>query len=105
MNQLSTTKQLIKWTMEQCNGYQPLPQSIHILLYKHGITPINKFYNNKPVKCYNTKNAQRIIAQHIDELQYWDEQNYFKLIKKESINKLIDNTINETINNYINNII
>ena len=101
MNNLSTAIQLAKWTMEQYDGYEPLPSAIHILLNKHGINTHIKYFNNKPVKLYNTKNAQRTIAQNFEELNYWDEQCYIKLLKKESINNIINNVITETINHYL----
>ena len=103
MNTLITAKQLIKWVMEQYNGYQPLPQAIHILLNRHGLNTTVKYFNNKPVKFYNTINAKRIIAQHFDELQYWDEETYFKSTKKENMTQNKFKTIiKETINNFIN---
>lgn len=93
--------------MEQFNGYQPLPQSICTLLNKHGLNTTVKYFNNKPVKFYNANNAKRIITQHFDELQYWDEEIYInqlkKQLKKENMTQNKFKTIiKETIDNFIN---
>lgn len=107
MNTIITVKQLIKWVMEQFNGYQPLPQSICTLLNKHGLNTTVKYFNNKPVKFYNANNAKRTITQHFDELQYWDEEIYInqlkKQLKKENMTQnKFKNIIKETIDNFIN---
>lgn len=104
MNTLITAKQLIKWVMEQYNGYEPLPQAIHILLNKHGLIKHNKYFKGKQVTLYSTPNAKRVIAQHFDELQYWDEQSYINLLKKENMNNnyKLKSIIKETIDKFIN---
>ena len=101
-NSLITVKQLTKWVMEQYNGYEPLPQALHILLNKHGLIKHNKYFKGKQVTLYSTPNAKKVIAQHFDELQYWDEQSYFKMLKKETYNNNIKSIIKETIDNFIN---
>jgi len=48
--------------------------------------------------------AKRVIAQHFDELQYWDEQSYINLLKKENMNNnyKLKSIIKETIDKFIN---
>ena len=61
-NSLITVKQLTKWVMEQYNGYEPLPQALHILLNKHGLIKHNKYFKGKQVTLYSTPNAKKVIA-------------------------------------------
>lgn len=54
------------------NLYMPEYESIHTVLQRHGLTPIKKYYNGRLVYLYDTKNAKRVIAQHIYEIKQED---------------------------------
>ena len=56
------------------NAYQPELKSIHIVLQKHGLKPIKKYYNGKEVEVYNTQNARRCVTQYLYEIKQEDQK-------------------------------
>ena len=57
------------------NAYQPQLKSIHIVLQRHGLKPIKKYYKNgKEVEVYNTQNAKRCVTQYLYEIKQEDQK-------------------------------